>query len=65
MMYNCIPNVSGYLKKINGKEPESIELQKRFADVNLTQDELSGMVNKFIECVTIVYLIFLIQVRHS
>ncbi|XP_021946203.1 carbonyl reductase [NADPH] 1 [Folsomia candida] len=44
-----VSSSSGYLKKINGKEPESIELQKRFADVNLTQDELSGMVNKFIE----------------
>lgn len=40
---------TGFLKKINGKEPESLELQKKFADPKLTQDELSGMVNKFIE----------------
>jgi len=44
-----ISSCCGFLKKICGKEPASLELQKRFADPNLTQDELSEMINTFIE----------------
>jgi hypothetical protein len=40
---------AGFLQKINGKQPHSLNLQKRFADPNLTIAELSKMVNDFIE----------------
>ncbi|KAJ6648873.1 Carbonyl reductase [NADPH] 3 [Pseudolycoriella hygida] len=47
-----VVNVSsscGFLKRINGKEPESLELQKRFANPNLATDELISLVNDFVQ----------------
>lgn len=44
-----VSSSAGYLKRINGKAPESLELQKKFADPKLTKDELVLLVNDFVQ----------------
>ncbi|XP_037047222.1 carbonyl reductase [NADPH] 1-like [Bradysia coprophila] len=44
-----VSSSAGYLKRINGKAPESLELQKKFADPKLTRDTLVSLVNDFVQ----------------
>lgn len=46
----------GFLKRINGKEPESLELKKRFANPKLTVEELKSLISDFVEYVSIAKL---------
>jgi carbonyl reductase 1 len=43
-----VSSSAGSLDKIKGTEPHAGELRKRFADPNLTVEELDGLVNSFI-----------------
>jgi len=38
----------GFLQQINGKKPESVELQEKLASSELTTDELKSLVNDFV-----------------
>jgi len=44
-----ISSCCGFLPKIRGKEPMATELRAKLASKDLTQDELSSLINKFIE----------------
>lgn len=39
----------GFLKNINGNKPESVELQKKFANPKLTKEELISLMNDFVK----------------
>jgi carbonyl reductase 1 len=43
-----VSSSAGHLLRINGQEPESIDLRKQFADPQLTTGKLTELVNTFV-----------------
>ncbi|XP_047496115.1 carbonyl reductase [NADPH] 1-like [Penaeus chinensis] len=46
---STVSSSAGHLSRINGNEPQASALREKFASPSLTEEELSGLMNQFVE----------------